>query len=118
MARARLDTVEQYIDGLAEEVRAIFENLRATIKQAAPNAKEAISYGIPTFDLNGRHLLFIAAWKRHISIYPLPGGDEALQQDLSPYKREKGTIQFPLSKPIPYDLVRRIAAQLITERAG
>lgn len=68
---------------------------------------------MPTFDLNGEHLVFFAGWKHHISLYPTPAGDEAFQQAISHYKRVKSTVQFPLDKPVPYDLVAKIVTLLI-----
>lgn len=108
-------TIDKYISTLPADTQAILEKVRQTIRKAAPEAVETMSYGIPTFDLNGRHLVFFAGWKHHISLYPLPAGDEAFQQQLSPYKRAKGTIQFPFDKPIPYDVVEKIVTRLIME---
>ncbi len=108
-------TIDGYISTFPADIQAILENVRQAIQKAAPEAAETISYGIPTFNLNGKHLVFFAGWKHHISLYPLPAGDEAFQQELSHYKRAKGTIQFPLDKPIPYDLVEQIVTLLMKE---
>jgi uncharacterized protein YdhG (YjbR/CyaY superfamily) len=108
-------TIDEYIAGFPDDVQPILERIRQSIRNAAPNAVEAISYGMPTFDLNGKHLVFFAGWKRHISLYPIPAGDEALRQELSHYKQLKGTIQFPLDKPIPDKLVERIVTFLQQE---
>ena len=108
-------TIDGYISTFSAEIQAILENVRQAIQKAAPEAAETISYGIPTFNLNGKHLVFFAGWKHHLSLYPLPAGDEAFQQEISHYKRAKGTIQFPLDKPIPYDLVEQIVTLLIKE---
>ncbi len=108
-------TIDEYISTFPTETQAILENVRQAIHKAAPEATEVISYGIPTFTLNGKHVVFFAGWKHHISLYPMPAGDEAFQQELSPYKRAKGTIQFPLNKPIPYDFVAKIVTLLIME---
>ncbi len=70
---------------------------------------------MPTFDLNGKHLVFFAGWKQHISLYPTPAGDEAFQQELSRYKRVKSTVQFPLDKPIPYNFVEHMVTLLMRE---
>ncbi len=82
--------------------------MRQVIKKAAPEAVEAISYQMPTFKLNGRYLVYFAAWKNHIGFYPLPSGNEALEKELSSYKQGKGSVQFPIDKPIPYDLIKKI----------
>ena len=108
-------TIDGYISTFPADIQAILENVRQAIQKAAPEAAETMSYGIPTFNLNGKHLVFFAGWKHHVSLYPLPAGDEAFQQELSHYKRAKGTIQFPLDKPIPYGLVEQIVTLLIKE---
>src|SRR5437879_6045366 len=108
-------TIDEYISTFPDNTQAILEKVRQAIHKAAPDAVETMSYGMPTFDLNGKHLVFFAGWKHHISLYPLPAGDEAFQQELSHYKRAKGSIQFPLDKPIPYDLVEQIVTLLKKE---
>jgi uncharacterized protein YdhG (YjbR/CyaY superfamily) len=108
-------TIDEYISTFPEEIQAALEKVRQAIQKAAPEAAETISYGIPTFNLNGKHLVFFAGWKHHISLYPIPAGDEAFQQEISHYKRAKGTIQFPVDKPIPYDLVEKIVTLLMME---
>ena len=112
----RFTTIDEYISTFPGEVQGALEKVRQAIHSAAPEAAETISYGMPTFDLNGKHLVFFAGWKQHISLHPVPAGDEAFQQELAHYKRARGTIQFPLNKPIPYDLVERIVTFLIKEK--
>ncbi len=111
-------TIDEYINTFPPDIQAILAKMRQTIHKAMPEATETISYGIPTFDLNGKHLVSFAGWKHHISMYPMPAGDEAFQQKISLYKRAKGTIQFPLAKPIPYDLVEQIVTFLMMEKSG
>jgi uncharacterized protein YdhG (YjbR/CyaY superfamily) len=113
--KKRFTSIDEYISTFPGEIQAVLEKVRQAIHHAAPEAAETMSYGIPTFNLNGKHLVFFAGWKHHISLYPLPAGDEAFQQELAHYKRAKGTIQFPLDKPIPYDLVEQIVTLLIRE---
>jgi uncharacterized protein YdhG (YjbR/CyaY superfamily) len=108
-------TIDEYISTFPEETQAALEKVRQAIHKAVPEAVETISYGMPTFNLNGKHLVFFAGWKHHISLHPVPAGDEAFQQELSHYKRAKGTIQFPLDKPIPYDFVEKIVTLLMME---
>ncbi len=108
-------SVDQYISTFPQETQAILERVRLSIKKASPEATEVIRYGMPAFDLNGKHLVFFACWKHHISLYPIPAGDDAFQREISQYKRGKGTIQFPLDKTIPYDLIEKIVALLVNE---
>ena len=109
-------TIDEYISTFPADIQAILEKMRQSIQKAAPDAVETISYGIPTFNLNGKHLVFFAGWKQHISLYPLPAGDEAFQQEIAHYKRAKGSIQFPLDKPLPYELVEQIVILLMKEK--
>ncbi len=109
-------TFDEYINTFPVDVQAILEKIRQAIQQAVPEATETISYGIPTFDLNGHHLVFFAGWKQSISLYPLPAGDAAFQQKISPYKKERSTLRFPLDKTIPYDLVGEIVTLLKQEK--
>ncbi|HJT59155.1 MAG TPA: DUF1801 domain-containing protein [Ktedonobacteraceae bacterium] len=113
--KKRFTTIDEYITTFPVEIQAVLEKVRQAIRHAAPEAAETMSYGMPTFDLNGKHLVFFAGWKQHISLYPLPAGDEAFQQELSHYKRVKSTIQFPFNKPIPYDFVEQIVTLLMRE---
>ncbi len=103
----RPETIDEYIKAFPENVQAILQKVRQTIRKAAPEAEETISYRIPTFKLNG-FLVHFAAFKDHVGFYPTGRGVEAFKRELSPYKWSRGTIQFPLEKPIPYGLVRRI----------
>jgi uncharacterized protein YdhG (YjbR/CyaY superfamily) len=108
-------TVDEYIATFPADTQAVLEKIRQAIHKAAPETVETISYSIPTFDLNGKHIVFFAGWKHHISVYPIPAGDEAFQQQLSRYKRARGTIQFPLDKPIPFDFIESIVTFRIKE---
>jgi uncharacterized protein YdhG (YjbR/CyaY superfamily) len=102
-------TIDDYIASYPEDVQTILREVRKTIRQAAPDAVETVSYQIPTYKLNGRPLIYFAAWKRHISVYPLPpGGDESFERQMDEYRTGKGTAHFPLDKPIPYDLIRKM----------
>lgn len=113
--KKHLTTIDEYISTFPEEIQAVLEHVRQAIHRAAPEAVETISYGMPTFDLGGKHLVFFAGWKQHLSLYPLPAGDEAFQQELSHYTRVRSTIQFPFDKPIPYDFVEHIVTLLMRE---
>lgn len=108
-------TVDKYIQALPEDVRNILGKIRQTIRKAAPEAVEVISYQIPTFKLQGRNLVHFAAFKNHIGLYPLPSAIEAFKQELASYKQGKGSVQFPLDRPIPYELVERIVGFRVKE---
>ncbi len=114
--KKQFTTIDEYISTFPVDTQVILEKMRQAIQKTAPDAVETISYNIPTFDLNGKHLVFFAGWKHHISLYPIPAGDEAFQQQISRYKRVKSTVQFPLDKPIPYDLVEKIVNLLMVEK--
>ena len=101
-------TIDEYIESFPENVQSVLEKLRATVREAAPEALESISYDMPTFKLNGERLVYFSAWKNHIGFYSIPEGNEAFRKELSPYAGEKGSLRFPLDKPIPYDLVMKI----------
>jgi len=107
--------MDEYIGDFPEEVQIILEKMRQTIREAAPEAVEAISYQMPTFKLNGRNLVHFAAFKNHIGFYPIPSGIEAFKKELSLYKQGKGSVQFPMDKPIPYDLVKKIVKYRLKE---
>ena len=93
----------------------MLEELRALIKASARDAIETISYAIPTFDLNGKHLVHFAGYAGHVGLYPAPSGLEAFQEDLKPYKTGKGSVQFPIDQPLPRDLIRRIVEFRLAE---
>ena len=107
--------IDTYIATFPESTQRILEQVRATIKKAAPNTEEAIKYGMPTFMLNGKNLVFFAAFKNHIGFYATPTGHEAFKDALSIYKQGKGSVQFPLDKPIPYDLITKIVEFRVQE---
>ena len=113
----KLTTIDAYIKSFPEDVQAILERLRQTIRKAAPKAVESISYQIPTFKLNGKGLVYFAAFKNHIGFYPIHAGAEGFKQELSGYKQGKGSVQFPLDRPIPYDLVSKITRFRVKETA-
>ena len=108
MATIKPDNIDDYIAGFPKETQKILEQIRATIKKAAPGAEETISYAIPTFKLKGHYLIYFAGYKNHISLYPAPRGNEAFKKELSVYKGGKGTVQFPLDKPMPLSLIIKI----------
>lgn len=107
-------TIDEYISWFPEDVAQILSKIRAVIRESAPGAVEKISYQMPTFYLNG-NLVHFAAFEKHIGFYPTPSGIEAFKDEISHYKWAKGSVQFPLSEPIPYDLIRRIVEYRVAE---
>ena len=112
-ARPKFESIEEYIAASPPEVRTILKRIRATIRKAAPSAKEKISYQIPTFT-QGRNLVHFAAFKNHIGFYP-PVRDKKLRAEAAAYAGEKGNLRFPLDEPIPYGLIARIVKARIKE---
>ena len=100
-------SIDEYIAGFTPDVQRVLEKVRATIAAAAPEARERISYRMPAFDQHGI-LVYFAAFKAHIGLFPPVSGDPRLKKSIAPYAGPKGNLRFPLSEPIPYDLIRRI----------
>lgn len=113
--RSTAGSIDDYIASFPPEVQGRLLELRALIRAAAPDATETISYAMPTFDLNGRHLVHFAGYAKHIGLYPVPDTMEAFGKELEPYKRGKGSVQFPLDRPMPMDLIRRMIEFRIEE---
>ena len=107
--------MDEFITKQPAEVQAILQKIRAIIQKSAPGAEEAMAYGIPTFKLNGRNLVHFSAFKEHIGFYPTPSGIEAFKKELSAYEGAKGSVKFPLSKPIPYALITKIVKFRVKE---
>jgi uncharacterized protein YdhG (YjbR/CyaY superfamily) len=101
------ESIDEYILNFPPETQEILTTLRKVIQESAPDAKEKISYQMPTFELHG-NLVHFAAYKNHIGFYPAPRGIEAFKEELSEYKGAKGSVQFPIDKPLPYELISRI----------
>ena len=114
MAKTNYKNIDEYIATFPKETQKILEEIRATIKAAAPGAEEKISYQMPTFFLNG-NLIHFAAFKNHIGIYPTPSGTEAFKRELSIYKGAKGSIQLPIDKPMPLRLISKIVKFRVAE---
>lgn len=110
----KIETIDAYIDGFPAHIQEILNKMRKTIQVVAPDATEKISYGIPTFFLYG-NLVHFAAYKDHISFFPASSGVLKFSKELSMYKTSKGTIQFSLDEPIPYDLIQKITMFRIKE---
>jgi len=121
MAKTDFKSVDEYIATHPEDVQAILQRVRRTIRKAVPGAEERISYQIPTYKLHGGNVVYFAGWKQHYSLYPANARlVAAFKDDLAPYEISKGTIRFPLSQPVPVKLIERITkfrAKEAVERA-
>jgi uncharacterized protein YdhG (YjbR/CyaY superfamily) len=115
-ARAQFETIDEYIAAFPKDVQETLRILRRVIKESAPGAEEAIRYGIPTFRLNG-NLVHFAAYKNHIGFYPTSSPLPVFKKELSPYKQGRGTIQFPIDKPIPFHIVKKIMKFRVRENS-
>ena len=107
-------TIDEYIAGFPPDVQEILQKIRKTVHEAAPEATEKISYQMPTFYLHG-NLVHFAGFKEHIGFYPVPTGIEKFKKELSVYKQGKGSVQFPLDRPMPYDLITKIVKFRVKE---
>ncbi|MDP2300179.1 MAG: DUF1801 domain-containing protein [Actinomycetota bacterium] len=113
--RSKASSIDEYIAQAPPDSRMLLEQMRALITAAAPDATETISYAIPTFDLGGKHLVHFAGFTSHIGFYPVPSGIDAFKEELAAYKSGKGSAQFPLDRPLPADLIRRIVEFRVRE---
>ncbi|HEY5433152.1 MAG TPA: DUF1801 domain-containing protein [Coriobacteriia bacterium] len=115
--RPTAGSIDEYIAEFPPETQKVLKELRALIRMAAPDATETISYAMPTFDLNGKHLVHFAGFAHHVGLYPMPSGIEAFKDELEPYRNAKGSVQLPLGKLMPWDLIRRIVEYRVGENA-
>jgi uncharacterized protein YdhG (YjbR/CyaY superfamily) len=113
--KVSFNSIDEYIASFPKDVQKIMEQLRKTIKAAAPEAGEKISYNMPTFTLNGTYLVYFAGWKTHIAFYGAPRGNAEFKEDLSVYETGQGTLKFPLDKPMPLDLITKIVKFRVAE---
>ncbi|GAB3591938.1 iron chaperone [Angustibacter peucedani] len=110
--------VEAYLASQPADVRDRLEQARAVLHAAVPGLTETISYGMPTFELDGQRLVHLAGWKRHISLYPAPDGDPDLEAVVGPYRSGRGTLKLPLAQPLPEDVVRLVVRRLVELRGA
>jgi len=106
--RSQATSIDEYISEFPLETQKRLQEIRALIRETLPEATETISYAIPTFDLNGKHVVHFAGYEHHIGFYPVPRGSKEFAEELKAYKGGKGTAQFPLGEPLPKDLIRRV----------
>ena len=111
-------TVDEYIKSFPTDIQTLLNKVRETIKKNAPDAVESIAYGMPAYKMNGKPLVYFAGFKKHIGFYATPTGHAEFAAELSTYKQGKGSVQFPLNKPIPYELIKRIVAFRVKENAA
>lgn len=112
---ASVASIDDHIAGFPDEVQTILREIRRTIREVEPAFEETIRYGIPTFRLNDKNVIHFAGHKNHVGLYPAPRESEEFRAELSAYKGGKGTVQFPLFEPIPFDLIRRIVEFRVRE---
>jgi uncharacterized protein YdhG (YjbR/CyaY superfamily) len=112
-----MNEVDKYIADFPEGTRKILEQVRSAIKKIAPEAEEIINYGVPTFKLHG-NLVHFGGYKKHIGFYPGPSGIEAFSKELSAYEGAKGSVKFPINKPIPYNIIEKIVRFRVSENLG
>jgi uncharacterized protein YdhG (YjbR/CyaY superfamily) len=117
MAENKFASVDEYIGSFPADVQEVLEEVRRTIRAVVPEAGEKISYQIPTITLDGKALMYFSGWKEHIALYPIPPVDDELAAQIEPYRSGKGTLKFPLNKPIPYDVITRLTQAFVKARA-
>ena len=110
------ESVDDYIGTFPPDVQTVLQAVRDTIHAAAPDAQESISYQIPTFSIGGWPVVYLAGWKKHISLYPLPELDETLKPQVAPYLSGQGTAKFLLAQPIPQELITALVQRLVAQR--
>jgi uncharacterized protein YdhG (YjbR/CyaY superfamily) len=115
---ARFDTVDEYIESFPAKIRERLEEIRQVILEATPGAGEKISDQIPTVTLDERYLIYFAAWKHHIALYPIPRFEQPLEAEVERYRAAKDALHIPHAKPVPHDLVREVVAELVARRGA
>jgi uncharacterized protein YdhG (YjbR/CyaY superfamily) len=115
--KVRFTSIDEYIAACPQETQKLLEELRSAIKASAPEVEEKITYQMPTFDLNGRHLVYFSAWKHHIGLYPIPAGNEAFEKEISQYKSAKSSLNFPIDQPLPLKLISQFVKLRVAENS-
>jgi uncharacterized protein YdhG (YjbR/CyaY superfamily) len=110
------ETVDEYIASFPPEVQPVLEAVREAIHASAPGAEEKIRYGIAAVMLGGRYAIHFAGWKHHVGLYPVPAFDGDLEAEVAPYRAKKDSVNFPYSRPVPYDLISRMSAEIVRRR--
>ena len=112
----QVGTVEDYVAGFPDDIQQILRHIRQVFVDRVPDAGEKISYQMPTVTMSGEALLYYAAWKQHLGMYPIPRAEPALEEQLAPYRAAKDTVRFAYRKPIPYELIEKMVAMLVRRR--
>lgn len=115
MAKTNFQSIDEYIAACPEQSQSYVQKIREIVKSVAPKAKEKISYQIACFELNGKNLVHFAGWKKHVSLYPVPAGSEAFNEEISNFADGKGTVKFPLDEPLPLKLIRQIVKYRVAD---
>jgi len=113
---ARFETIDAYVASFPEDVQRALRVVREAIRRAVPGTDETMSYGIPTYTWQGRYVVYFAGWKHHVSVYPVPHVEGALERELAPHRAGRGTLRFPLDEPVPVALIERVVALLMDQR--
>ena len=115
-----METIDEYVATCPEPVRPVLAEIRRRMHATVAGAGETIRYSMPTLTLDGSSLVHFAAWKKHVAVYPAPEptDDEGFERALAPHRGDKGTLRFPLSEPMPYDLIDRVVVQLVRQRGA
>jgi uncharacterized protein YdhG (YjbR/CyaY superfamily) len=119
MTATEFDTVQEYLDSFPDDTKRVLRRVQQSVRSVIPDSDEVISYGIPTFRLEGRPVVHVAGWQKHVSLYPAPDVEDTdpdLAAALTPYRSGKGTLKFPLDEPVPYELIERVVAALAERR--
>ena len=113
-----ITTIDEYIDARPPEIQSILRDVRRILHEAVPGAEEKIRYDMPAIMLGGRYAIHFAAWKKHLGLYPVPVLPAGLERELAPYRAAKDSVNFVYTKPIPYDLIERVATAIVALRAA
>jgi uncharacterized protein YdhG (YjbR/CyaY superfamily) len=113
-----VSNVDDYIAGFPVDVQRVLEGVRAAIHASVPDGEEKIRYGMPAVMLGGRYAIHFAGWKHHVGLYPVPDFDGELEAEVAPFRSKKDSVTFPYAKPVPLDLVTRIAAEIVRQRGA
>jgi len=111
-------TVDEYLASFPPDVREVLERVRAAIHAGVPGGEEKVRYGMGAVMLGGRYAIHFAGWKHHVGLYPVPAFDDPLEQEVAPYRSKKDTVYFPYAKPVPYELITRMAEEISRLRAA
>lgn len=118
MASGAPESVDEYVASFPPEIRDVLERVRAAIHAGVPDGEEKVRYGMGAVMLGGRYAIHFAGWKHHVGLYPVPAFDDPLEQEVAPYRSKKDTVNFPYSRPVPFDLITRMAEEIVRLRGA